>query len=103
MTNTNRRGFLGMVAGTLGVLSVAAAATDKTAKPGKKVRIAEYDAAGNRKGVQEVDKIVKTDAEWRKQLSPTEYDVTRQEGPQRWHGTDQSELHALRCAPRACF
>ncbi len=83
MENTNRRSFFGIVAGTLSAVSLAAAATDKVTKPAKKVRIVEFDAAGNKKGVTEMDKIVKSEAEWKKQLSPLEFDVTRNEGTER--------------------
>jgi peptide-methionine (R)-S-oxide reductase len=76
-----RRGFLMTLAGGLGVYTLAAAVVDKTARG--KVRIAEFDALGNKTGVQEVDKVVKTDAEWRKQLSSEQYDVTRREGTER--------------------
>jgi peptide-methionine (R)-S-oxide reductase len=51
-------------------------------KPGK-VKIVEFDDAGKRLGVVEVDKIVKPDDEWKKQLSPLEFDVTRREGTER--------------------
>ena len=44
------------------------------------VQIVEFDSAGRRKGVVTVDKIVKTNAEWRKQLTAEQYDVTRREG-----------------------
>jgi peptide-methionine (R)-S-oxide reductase len=44
------------------------------------VRIVEFDSAGNSKGAQTVDKIVKTNAEWRKQLTAEQFDVTRREG-----------------------
>jgi peptide-methionine (R)-S-oxide reductase len=83
MFNSNRRGFLEMIAGGLGVAGMAAAATEKAQHPPKKVKIAQFDAAGNKTGVQEMDKVVKTDAEWRKQLSPEEYEVTRHEGTER--------------------
>jgi peptide-methionine (R)-S-oxide reductase len=82
MSSANRRGFFGMVAGGLGILSLASAA-ETNPKPGKKVRIAEFDANGTKKGVVEVEKVVKTDAEWRKQLGPEEYEVTRHEGTER--------------------
>jgi peptide-methionine (R)-S-oxide reductase len=82
MANANRRGFLGMVAGGLGALGLAAAA-ETTPRMGKKVRIAEFDAAGNKTGVVEMDSVVKTDAEWRKQLDHEQYDVTRHEGTER--------------------
>jgi peptide-methionine (R)-S-oxide reductase len=44
------------------------------------VRIIEFDNAGNSKGPQTVDKIVKSNAEWRKQLNAEQFDVTRREG-----------------------
>ena len=76
-----RRGFLMSLAGGAGVCSLLAA-VDKTGKGGK-VRIAEFDANGTKTGVVEVDKIVKTDAEWKKQLDAEQFEVTRKEGTER--------------------
>jgi len=47
------------------------------------VEIERFDATGLSAGVERVDKFVKTDAEWRAQLSPLAYEVTRQEGTER--------------------
>jgi peptide-methionine (R)-S-oxide reductase len=47
------------------------------------VRIVEFDSAGNSKGPQTVEKIVKSNAEWRKQLDAEQFDVTRREGTER--------------------
>jgi peptide-methionine (R)-S-oxide reductase len=77
-----RRGFLMSLAGGAGICSLLAA-TEKTARPGKTVRIAEFDANGNKTGVEELNKIVKSDDEWRKQLSPEQFEVTRKEGTER--------------------
>jgi len=76
-----RRGFLISLACVAGAGALLAA-VDKTVKGGK-VRIAEFDAGGNKTGVTEVDRIVKTDAEWKKQLDPEQFEVTRQEGTER--------------------
>ena len=73
-----RRGFLMSLAGGAAAGSILAA-VDKTGRSGK-VRIAEFDANGNKTGVVEMDKVVKSDAEWRKQLDPQQFDVTRKEG-----------------------
>jgi peptide-methionine (R)-S-oxide reductase len=72
------------LAGGAGVCALIAAAVDKDkAGRGGKVRIVDFDANGNKTGVEEVDKIVKTDAEWRKQLDGEQFDVTRKEGTER--------------------
>src|SRR5262245_28532230 len=47
------------------------------------VRIAHFDAAGRKTGVREVEKVKKTDDEWRKQLSPEQFEVTRRKGTER--------------------
>jgi peptide-methionine (R)-S-oxide reductase len=47
------------------------------------VRIAEFDASGVRTGVIEVEKIAKPLAEWKKQLTAEEFEVTRQAGTER--------------------
>jgi len=79
-----RRGFLGACATVLGGLagcgyrrSEPLAAERKPAGEPKLVRIVEFNDSGARQGVVEVPKIVKSEAEWRKQLSPSAFQVTR--------------------------
>jgi peptide-methionine (R)-S-oxide reductase len=61
--------------------------------PIPKVKIAEFDDAGQRKGIVSVDKVIKTDAEWRKILTPEEYEVTRQKGTERAFTGRYAESH----------
>lgn len=49
----------------------------------KLVKIVEFTDEGQRKGTNEVEKIQKSDAEWRQQLTPEEYEVTRHAGTER--------------------
>lgn len=79
-----RRAFL--VSGGMAVAAVAlwsfrsAPAALSTAVPGgaaSEVVIAEFSAAGLRTGTSRVRKIVKSDAEWAKQLSANAFDITR--------------------------
>ena len=58
----------------------AAAAADTKVKT---VRIAEFDASGKRVGVTAVPRIARTDAEWKTQLKPEQFYVTRQAGTER--------------------
>jgi peptide-methionine (R)-S-oxide reductase len=53
------------------------------AKGPKMVKIVEFTADGQRKGVVEIEKVQKPDAEWQKQLSPDSFEVTRHEGTER--------------------
>jgi peptide-methionine (R)-S-oxide reductase len=48
-----------------------------------KVALVEFSDSGERKGVVTVDKVTKTDEEWRKQLTPEQFEVTRKQGTER--------------------
>lgn len=67
------------------------------------VAIEMFSAAGKSLGRMQVDRIVKTDAEWRKQLPSDSYEVTRKEGTERpysgkyWNNHASGIYHCICC------
>jgi peptide-methionine (R)-S-oxide reductase len=57
------------------------------------VTIVEFAANGKKTGKVTVAHIVKSDAEWRRQLSPISYEVTRRAGTERAYTGDTWNLH----------
>ena len=74
----------------------------------KAVKIAQFDAKGKKTGVIEMEKVVKTDAEWRTQLSPATYAVARKKGTERafanaFHDNHRDGLYACVCCGTVLF
>jgi peptide-methionine (R)-S-oxide reductase len=59
----------------------------------KQVKIVQFSAAGQREDTVAVPIVVKTDAEWKQQLSPAAYDITRQAGTERPYSGQYWNLH----------
>jgi peptide-methionine (R)-S-oxide reductase len=78
----------------LGLAGCARAAEPAKAAPAGDVTIENFDAAGKSLGKEKVPKVVKTDAEWRKQLSSDSYGVTRHEGTERPFSGEYNDNHA---------
>jgi peptide-methionine (R)-S-oxide reductase len=79
--NPSRRGFLLSSALSLTVVALGCARKNAAAAPathpGGKVTLVEFSNDGKRLRTVTRDKVIRTDAEWRKQLSPLSYAVTR--------------------------
>jgi peptide-methionine (R)-S-oxide reductase len=72
------------------------------------IRVAEFDARGRRTGVKDVDKVKKTDAEWRQQLTSEQYEVTRRKGTERaftgkYHANHADGIYRCVCCGTALF
>ena len=101
-----RRGFIA-AAVVVGVPSLLALrrrwpASTIATTPGD-VTIVEFDDAGIRKGTVHVPKVVKSEDEWRKLLSPLAFHVARQGGTERpfsgayWNLHDKGTLRCICC------
>lgn len=81
----NRRQFFSSSLMTVAGVGVAAwleAPTSASAKQ-EMVTVIQFSDAGEKVGPAKVEKVRKTDAEWRQQLSPEQYDITRKAGTER--------------------
>jgi peptide-methionine (R)-S-oxide reductase len=56
--------------------------------------IEKFSASGKSEGLVHITKVIKTDAEWRKQLPADSYDITRQAGTERPYSGKYWNNHA---------
>lgn len=60
----------------------------------KMVTLVEFTDAGQRKGKVSVARITKTEQEWRQQLSPASFEITRRAGTERAYTNENPNAHA---------
>jgi peptide-methionine (R)-S-oxide reductase len=110
-TGITRRALLGCAL-TLGVAAIrprfAAAVAAPNAPGSDNVTIETFGADGRSKGTESVPRIVKTDTQWRQQLSLPAYEVTRHDGTERafsgpYDSNHGDGLYACICCGTALF
>ena len=76
------------------LVRVVSAGTPAASDAGKDaVTVIAYDDSGKKLGPKPVQKVRKSDAEWQKQLTPLQFDVTRKAGTERAFTGEYAETH----------
>jgi peptide-methionine (R)-S-oxide reductase len=109
----SRRAFVFMPAAFAGLVAISShkerRLPDAAANGGgERIPLALFSNSGERKGEVQVNKTVKSDAEWRKELSPDEYAVTRRKGTEppftgRYWNNHENGLYRCVCCGTALF
>jgi peptide-methionine (R)-S-oxide reductase len=98
--HASRRGFIVSSTLALGALALGcarngeAAAVVEPAGPPGKVTLVEFDNNGRKLRTVTVDKVARSDAQWRAQLSPASYQVTRRAATERAYSGEYEKNHA---------
>src|SRR5262245_21918967 len=107
--STDRRAFLG---GFLGFAGAAACSRSPRKQyphvQGPPVRLVEFDTSGVRKGTIMDEKVIETEEEWKAQLTPEQYAVTRKKGTERaftgkYYKTHDKGMYRCVCCGNALF
>jgi peptide-methionine (R)-S-oxide reductase len=77
-------------------------------RKGALVKLVEFDASGARKGIIMAEKVIKTDEEWKQQLTPEQYAVARKKGTERaftgkYHNLHDKGTYRCVCCGNALF
>ena len=95
----DRRAFLCAALGFGGMMACIGerGITGGAAKGGKPVTVTvvEFDASGASAGVVTVDKVVKSEAEWKSQLTPQQFTMTRRAGTEFAFSGEYYNFHDL--------
>jgi peptide-methionine (R)-S-oxide reductase len=93
--DASRRDFIvGVGAFALCVYGGKLWAAEAAPAAGPQVSIEMFSAAGKSEGIVRVAKVVKTEAQWRAQLSPLAFNVARQSGTERAYSGEYDANHA---------
>jgi peptide-methionine (R)-S-oxide reductase len=117
MNDLTRRGFIltgatlgayGLLVGVQRACRFALADNKPASGDAGPVQIVKFADDGTRIGVQTVQKVVKTDAEWRHSLSSDEFDVTRKADTERalsgaYYKNHEPGLYRCICCANALF
>jgi len=103
-----RRRFFALALGGLGTAKFGASRARPAVHGRHTVRIVEFDSSGRRTGAVDVEKIEKPDAEWKSQLTPVQFEVTRRKGTERaftgkYHDNHADGLYRCVCCATALF
>jgi len=112
----NRRRFFAnsvMAAAGVGLLSLLGEATpgaakDKSSDDKDTVTVIQFGDDGKNLGPVRVQRVRKTDAEWKQQLSPLQFEVTRQQGTEfaytgKYYNLHDKGLYRCICCNNALF
>jgi peptide-methionine (R)-S-oxide reductase len=107
----DRRSFLAAPFAFLAAAATARGAhratSRRSAKPGL-IRLVEFSDTGKRIEIVNTEKVIKTDEEWKRQLTPEEFAITRQQATEpaftgKYYNLHEKGLYRCICCGNALF